>query len=183
MIVVVVLEGAPKPENADSFMRNRHYWNRSVQYRTDWGNEQITSTRTIVIFVVVGRGRDWGVMTLPRRELQNEQKWPPRLGETRMQRSPRPTIIVYIEYIIYLTITITVISLRRRREYTPARGHTTDWDLTPTSWEECTSSQRVARHLPNPAIPPYSIQTPHCMEPRRWRIHIYALAGFFWKVP
>ena len=33
------------------------------------------------------------------------------------------------------------------------------------------ASQCVARHLPNPAIPPYSIQTPHCMEPRRWRIH------------
>ena len=130
--------------------------------------------------VVVENKPHCALMTLRGRELQNGPKWAYYLDEARMRRSPLPTIILYIEYIVCST---TIISSGRRREYLPARGHTTDWDLTPTPWEECTSSQRVARHLPNPAIPPYYIKTPHCMEPRRWRIHIYALAGFLWKVP
>ena len=135
-----------------------------------------------VLGLVVGKDAFWRVMILLRRELRFEQKWAYYLGETRTPRHPLPTIILYIEYIVCSTTT-TIISSGRRREYLPARGHTTDWDLTPTPWEECTSSQRVARHLPNPTIPPYYIKTPHCMEPRRWRIHIYALAGFFEKVP
>ena len=87
-----------------------------------------------------------------------------------MRRPPRPTIILYIEYIIYLTITITIILSRRRRDKPPARGHTSETTFTPTPWEESVSSQYFA-FSHNPAIPPYYIKTPHCMAPRRWRIH------------
>ena len=90
---------------------------------------------------LLAKGLFWGQVTLRRRELQNGPKWAYYLDETRMRRSPLPTIILYIEYIVCSTTTI--ISWGRRRDIPPARGHTTDWDLTPTPWEECTSSQRV----------------------------------------
>ena len=69
------------------------------------------------------------------------------------------------------TTTTTIISWEGRSDIPPARGHTADTDPTPTLWEEYASSQRMPRHLPNPAFPPYSIKTPHCMAPRRWMIH------------
>ena len=50
------------------------------------------------------------------------------------------------------------------------RGHTADRASSPTPWEESKSSQLVMRHIPHPAFPPYYIQTPHCMAPRRRRI-------------
>ena len=95
--------------------------------------------------VVVGWVADWGVLTLRRRERQSEPKCQNYRGESDMRRYPLPTIILYIEYIVCSTTTtiIIIISLQGRSEYTPARGHTADRDLTPTSWEECTSSQRV----------------------------------------
>ena len=83
----------------------------------------------------------WGQVTLRRRELQNGPKWAYYLDETRTLRSPLPTIILYIEYIVCSTTTI--ISHRRRREYTPARGHTTDTEHSPTLWEESISSHCV----------------------------------------
>ena len=59
--------------------------------------------------LLLARVADWAAMTLPRREPHFGWKWAYYLDETRMRRPPGPTIILYIEYIIYLTITITII--------------------------------------------------------------------------
>ena len=75
-----------------------------------------------------------------------------------------------IIYRIYIYSTATIILSRRRRDKPPARGHTSETAFTPTPWEESMSSQYFA-FSHNPAIPPYYIKTPHCMAPRRWRIH------------
>ena len=83
---------------------------------------------------------------------------------------------IYI-YIFFCSPTTTrrtiIISWQGRSEYPPARGHTSETDFTPTPWEEHGSSQHFDASQ-NPAIPPYYIKTPHCMAPRRWRIHFRA---------
>ena len=65
--------------------------------------------------------------------------------------------------------TTTIISWEGRSEYTPATSTHYSHGFFSHSVGGSQPSQCVG-HIPHPAIPPYYIQSPHCMAPRRWRI-------------
>ena len=80
--------------------------------------------------------------------------------------SPGSTIII-IKILIYST---TTISGEGRSEYTPATSTHYSHAFFSYSVGGSQSSQCVGP-IPNPALPPYNIKSPHRMAPRRRGIH------------
>ena len=85
-------------------------------------------------------------------------------------RYPLPTTIILLEIIIVQQQQQPSHS-QGRSEYAPATSTHYSHGFFSHSVGGSQSSQCVG-HIPNPAIPPYYIKSPHCMAPRRWRIRI-----------
>ena len=89
------------------------------------------------------------------------------VGHISSSAESRGSTIVIIKIKIYST---TTSSGEGRSEYTPATSTHYSHGLFSHSVGGSQYSLCVG-HIPNPALPPYNLESPNCMAPRRWRIH------------